>query len=146
MQDNGGALQSQSRIHRRLGQRLEFVFTRLNLDAVVLHEDQIPDLHRRVARAIDQIGAIEVRIFRMLAEVIVDFRVWDRTDRSQPSARNYPCARSAEFAPVLRPPSPHKRRGFVISGNFIVAAKDGEPQSLGIEVEFIDRSENPRQT
>ena len=87
--------------------------------------------------SIDQIDAIEVGIFRMLAEVIVDFRVWTaRTGLSHlpeiilaPEAQN-PLRSCAHLFP--------ERSCFVVRRNFFVAAKDSEPQSFGIELEFID--------
>src|SRR6185369_15139719 len=49
--------------------------TRLDLAAIELHEDQVPDLHDRVAGSIHIRGGI-FRIVRTVAHVVVNLAAW----------------------------------------------------------------------
>ena len=72
LHDHGGAFQSQTRIHRGLRQRLKVVLTGFAFNAVVLHEDEVPDLHRGIAGAVDQVDAILCGVVGIVAEIVMN--------------------------------------------------------------------------
>src|SRR5215212_8496587 len=75
LQHGGDTLESSARVNRRSRQRIEFVLPGRNFTAIELHEDQVPDLHDRVARPVDVGGRI-LDIIRMLAHVVMNLAAW----------------------------------------------------------------------
>src|SRR6476619_3457385 len=58
LHDSGHSLESHAGVDGRSGQRRQLEGTVFVLSAVVLHEDEIPDLDRRVTRTVYPVGGI----------------------------------------------------------------------------------------
>jgi hypothetical protein len=138
LQDGGGAFEPHARIDGGRGQGFEHVFAGLGLLAVVLHEDQIPKLDGRVAGAVDVFGAVELGVFRVLAEVVVDLRV-GAAGAGLGHLPEVVLAAEAEDALGARADLLPQRDGLLVGRHFVVAREDREPKALRVELQFVDQ-------
>ena len=123
------ALEAGAGVDRRLRQRRAGAVGRL----VVLHEDEVPELHEAVAVRDRRAGR---RRGRTPGRGRCGARCTDRTGRCRPSARSCPCRRGAGCAPSAR-----RRRSCQISSassslswTVIQMRSPSKPQHLGDEL------------
>src|ERR1051326_3781292 len=110
--------------------------TRLDLAAIKLHEDQVPDLHDCVAWSIHVRSGV-FRVVRTRSHVVMNLAAW--TTRA--GLTHLPeiiflakaqdaLARRADFSP--------ETLGIFIRRDILIAAIDREPQTLPIEFQNVD--------
>src|SRR6185436_141765 len=123
-------------INRRCWKRIELVRAIRKLRPVELHEDQVPDFHRGVARSVHVFDAVVFRIVRPLAHVVMDLGA--RATRTG-------LAHLPEVVLTAKPQNSLRTRahllpvalGFFVGRDFFVSAKDREPQALRLETKFV---------
>src|SRR5690348_15013085 len=110
--------------------------TRLNLAAIELHEDEVPDLHDRVARSIHVRRGV-LGIVGARSHVVVDLAAWTTRTRLAHlpeviflAEAQDAFARRADFVPEpLR---------IFVSRDVLIAAINREPQTLRIELQLVN--------
>src|SRR5581483_1458663 len=113
LQDAGDALEAHAGIDRRRGERREYAFRA----PVVLHEDQIPDLHRVIALAVDESRDI---LRKVIAAEVMDLRAW--TARTGVAHRpEVVLLAKAQHALGTRASLHPQRRGLIIGRHLVVA-------------------------
>ena len=105
-------------------------------DAVVLHEHKVPDLDRLVPRTIDVFAPIELRIVRIIAKVIVDFRA-RAAGTGLTHLPEVVLAAKSQNTIWARANGLPESLSLVVRRNFVIAGKDGKPEALGIHSELI---------
>ena len=97
-----------------------------SLGAVVLHKDEIPDLHRRVALAVDPFRMILFRIVRLVAHVIMDLRARPARAGIAHLPKIILAAKAQDpfgFCTDFFP----KRARLIIGTDLVIALKEGKP-------------------
>ena len=145
MQHDGEAFESCARVNGGLGQRLKAIgrkFSGLRVavafaDAVELHEDEVPNLHCRVAGAVDELGTILLRVFGVVAHGVMNFaaRAAGACVAHLPEVVLAPETQDALFRRADLFP---ERDGLFVCGHFLVALEDGEPQARRVKTVLVD--------
>src|SRR5689334_23216779 len=110
--------------------------TRLNLAAIELHEDQVPDLHDRIAWSIHVRGGV-FRVVGTRAHVVMNFAAWTTRTRLAHLPEIILLAK-AQNAFARRADSLPKTLGIFIRRNVLIAAINREPQTLRIKFQNVD--------
>src|SRR5207253_9459813 len=109
----------------------------LNFAAIELHEDEIPKLCNRIARAIDVGGAV-LSVIRIVAHVVMDFAAWP----AWPSLAHLPeiiFPAETQNALTRRTDLLPEFLSVFVRADFAVAFEHAEPHARRIELVFIDQ-------
>src|ERR1043165_1033080 len=110
--------------------------TGLDLTAVKLHENQVPDLHDRVAWSIHVRGGV-FRVVRTRSHVVVNLTAWT-TRAGLAHLPEIIFLAEAQDAFARRAGFRPETLGIFIRRDILVAAVNGEPQTVRIQFQNVD--------
>src|ERR1700752_1519923 len=109
--------------------------SRLDFAALKLHEDQVPDLHDRVARSVHVLSRV-LRIVCARSHVVVNFTTWT-TWASLAHLPEIILASKTQNSLARRAPFFPEALGVFVRSDFLVAFVNRKPQPLRIEFQNI---------